>query len=260
MNIRSRDDESDAEDIAQCAGECLGCTFGVESADNAVDLLEIRLAQRRRYSMECAGAQHCCGGESLCGDSYEFFEDGRSSGYMLLSDGMGSGGRAAVEGALTCELFKRLLGGGFDFDSAVRIVNSALMIKSEDETLSTADCLGVNLYNGRAVINKAGAAQSYHIRDGFVTRIDLPSLPLGILCDADTAQYTFTAEEGDLIVMISDGVPTDDSLWFEALLKGYDGRPPEDFAGCLLQEAVSRRPEEEDDDITVTVGRIVCHQ
>ena len=85
------------------------------------------------------------------------------------------------------------------------------MIKSEDETLSTVDCLAVNLYDGRATISKAGAAQSYHVRDGCVTRIDLPSLPLGILCETDTAHYSFTVKEGDIIVMVSDGVPTDGS-------------------------------------------------
>ena len=257
LSVRSRDDESDAGDIAACVGECLGCEFEVEHVENAIDMLEINLVQSRKYSLVCAGAQHCRSGESLCGDSYEFFEDGRSRGYMLLSDGMGSGGRAAVEGALTCELFKRLLGGGFDFDSAVRIVNSALMIKSEDEMLSTADCLGVDLCSGRSVISKAGAAQSYHVRDGFVTRVDLPSLPLGIMCETDTAHYSFTAEEGDMIVMISDGVPTDDSPWFEDLLRKYDGRPAGDFAGYLLREAVSRRTAGEDDDITVTIGTII---
>ena len=256
LTVRCRDDKSEAQEIADCAGECLGCGFEVESAEDAGDMLDITLAQRKKYSLVCAGAQHCCGGESLCGDSYDFFEDGRGKGYMLLSDGMGSGGRAAVEGALTCELFKRLLGGGFDFDSAVKTVNSALMIKSEDETLSTADCLGVNLYNGRAVISKAGAAQSYLVREGLVTRIDLPSLPLGILCETDTAKYTFTAEEGDMIVMISDGVPTDDSLWFENMLQSYDGQPAEDFARLLVANAVSRRPAGDDDDITVTIGTI----
>ena len=256
LTVRSRDDESEAAEVATCAEECFGYGFDVENAENTGDMLRITLAQRKKYSLACTGAQHCCGGEKLCGDSYEFFENGHGTSYMMLSDGMGSGGRAAVEGALTCELFRRLLGGGFDFDSAVRIVNSALMIKSEDETLSTADCLGVNLYNGRAVISKAGAAQSYHVRDGFVTRIDLPSLPLGILCETDTAKYTFTAEAGDMIVMISDGVPTDDSLWFENMLKSYDGQPAGDFARLLVANAVSRRPEGDDDDITVTIGTI----
>ena len=257
LTARCRDDESEAAEIACCAGECLGYGFDVEGVENAGDMLHIRLAQRKKYSIVCAGAQHCCGGENLCGDSYEFFEDRHGVGYMMLSDGMGSGGRAAVEGALTCELFRRLLGGGFDFDSAVKIVNSALMIKSEDETLSTADCLAVNLYSGRAVISKAGAAQSYHVRDGFVTRIDLPSLPLGILCETDTAKYTFTAEAGDMIVMLSDGVPTDDSQWFENMLRSFDGRPAGEFAKMLVDNAVRRRPEGDDDDITVTIGTIV---
>ena len=256
LTVRCSDDESEAGAVAEFAGGCMGMKFKPESAESSGDMLKISLVQDKKYSLVCAGAQHCCGGGSLCGDSYECFEDARGTGYMLLSDGMGSGGRAAVEGALTCELFRRLLGGGFDFDSAVKIVNSALMIKSDDETLSTADCLGINLYNGRAVISKAGAAQSYHIRNGLVTRIDLPSLPLGILCDTDTAKYTFTAEEGDIIVMISDGVPTDDSLWFENILKSIDGQPTEDFARQLVEYAVSRRPEGDDDDITVTIGMV----
>ncbi len=257
LTVRCRDDRSEAQEIAECAGACFGYGFDVKSAENIGDMLLISLAQRKKYSLLCAGAQHCCGGERLCGDSYRFFENGQGTCYMLLSDGMGSGGRAAVEGALTCELFGRLLGGGFDFDSAVKIVNSALMIKSEDETLSTADCLGINLYNGRAVIHKAGAAQSYHVRDGCVTRIDLPSLPLGILCETDTAKYTFTAEEGDMIVMLSDGVPTDDSQWFENLLRSYDGRSAGAFARLLVENAVSRRPDGDDDDITVTVGTVM---
>ena len=256
LSVRCRDDSSEAREIAECAGECLGAGFDAESVESTGDMLLITLSQKKRYSLICAGAQHCCKGGELCGDSYESFEDSRGTCYILLSDGMGSGGRAAVEGALTCELFSRLLGGGFDFDSAVKIVNSALMIKSEDETLSTADCLGLNLYNGRAVISKAGAAQSYHVRDGFVTRIDLPSLPLGILCETDTAKYTFTAEKGDMIVMISDGVPTDGSLWFEDMLKSYDGRPAEEFARQLVESAVRRRPDGDDDDITVTVATV----
>lgn len=257
LTVGCRDDESEAADIAQCAGECLDCGFEVAAAENAGDMLEITLAQSEKYRLVCAGAQHCCGNQRLCGDSYQSFDDGLGGGYMLLSDGMGSGGRAAVEGALTCELFRQLLEGGFDFDSAVKIVNSALMIKSEDETLSTADCLHVNLFNGRAVISKAGAAQSYHVRDGFVTRIDLPSLPLGILCETDTAKYTFTAEPGDRIVMISDGVPTDDSLWFEEMLKNGSGQDADEFARLLVENAAARRPEGDDDDITVTIGTIL---
>ena len=103
---------------------------------------------------------------------------------------------------------------------------------------------------------KAGAAQSYHVREGVVNRVDLESLPLGILRETDLSRYALTAEEGDLFVMLSDGVPTDQSLWFESLLERYDGQEPEEFAAFLMQQAAQRRPAGEDDDITVIVGKM----
>ena len=245
------------DEIADYVGECLGGAFDEvqrEACDNSE--WHIRLVQRKNYHLVVAGAQHCHRGERLCGDAYEAFEDEEGNACVVVSDGMGSGGRAAVEGAMACGLFSRLLRGGFGCDSAVRIVNSALLIKSADESLSTLDCLRVNLYNGRTMFCKAGAAQSYHVREGVVNRVDLESLPLGILRETDLSRYALTAEEGDLFVMLSDGVPTDQSLWFESLLERYDGQEPEEFAAFLMQQAAQRRPAGEDDDITVIVGKM----
>ena len=104
LTVRSRDDESDAEDIAECAGECLGLDFGADRADNAGDMLDIVLTQRPAYALECVFEQHCCGGGSYCGDSCDSFGDGGSRGYMLLSDGMGSGGRADHEFKTTLKM------------------------------------------------------------------------------------------------------------------------------------------------------------
>lgn len=240
-------------EIGAYVGESLGCEFCEPTFEGSYRDFRVSMVQRQNYALTFGGAQHCCNGGQFCGDAYESFEDGEGCAYMLLSDGMGSGGRAAVDGAMACGIFSRLLKGGFGYESAVKIVNSALMLKSEEESLSTIDSLRLNLYNGRAMFCKAGAAQSYHVRDGVVNRIDTQSLPLGILRETDTAQYCFTAEEGDLIVMISDGVPTDESLWFEKLLGQYAGEEVQRFAEFLLERAVSRRPSGEDDDITVIV-------
>ena len=245
------------DEIADYVGECLGAVFKeaqTEEADNHT--CHINLVQRKNYRFLVGGAQHCHSGERLCGDAYEAFDDEEGNACVVISDGMGSGGRAAVEGAMTCGLFSRLLRGGFGCDNAVNLVNSALLIKSSDESLSTLDCLKINLYNGRTMFCKAGAAQSYHVREKVVNRIELESLPLGILRETDLMRYTMTAEEGDLFVMLSDGVPTDQSLWFELLLERYDGQEPEEFAAFLMQQAAQRRPAGEDDDITVIVGKM----
>lgn len=255
------------DELGAFVGECLGCELLLSEMEQQEGdaweegtILTIELVERPRYHLNFGAAQHCCNGGQLCGDAYESFEDGEGCAYLLLSDGMGSGGRAAVDGAMACGLFARLLRGGFGYESAVKIVNAALMLKSEEESLSTIDSLRLNLCNGRALFCKAGAAQSYHVRNGLVNRIDTRSLPLGILRETDTAQYCFTAEEGDLIVMLSDGVPTDDSMWFEKLLAAYDGEEPAQFARFLLSRAVSRRPAGEDDDITVMVGEIMNNE
>ena len=241
-------------ELGAYVGECLDGVFGAQTVKQQDGLLHMELTEQPFYRLDVGTAQHCCNGGRFCGDACEQFEDGDGCGYLLLSDGMGSGGRAAVDGAMTCALFSRMLRGGFDCESTVKITNAALMLKSEKESLATVDCLRLNLLNGRAVFFKAGAAQSYHVREGVVNRIDPQSLPLGILRETDTARYAFTAEEGDLIVMLSDGVPTDDSLWFEKLLEQYAGEPPEAFARFLLRRAINRRPANEDDDITVMVA------
>lgn len=259
LNMRVTDHVDLAKnEIADFVGETLGCEFGDPKFEGGRDEFKVHLTQSQNYRLSFGSAQHCCDGEKLCGDAYDAFVDGEGNAYMLISDGMGSGGRAAVDGAMACGLLSRLLKAGFSYEGAMKIVNSALLIKSEDESLSTIDSLRLNLYSGRAMFCKAGAAQSYHVRDGVVNRIDIESLPLGILRETDTAQYSFTAEEGDIIVMLSDGVPTDDSMWFENLLKKYNGESARDFAKFLLNRAVSRRPEGEDDDITVIVGRIIA--
>lgn len=259
VSLRLRETSStvlERDEIGTYVGESLGCEFDEPTLEGSRREFRVSLVQRPQYALVFGGAQHCCNDGQFCGDAYESFEDGEGCAYMLLSDGMGSGGRAAVDGAMACGIFSRLLQGGFGYDSAVKIVNSALMVKSEEESLSTIDSLRLNLYNGRAMFCKAGAAQSYHVRDGVVNRIDTQSLPLGILRETDTAQYCFTAEEGDLIVMLSDGVPTDESLWFEKLLGQYAGEDVEQFAQFLLNRAVSRRPSGEDDDITIIVMAI----
>ena len=60
-----------------------------------------------------------------------------------------------------------------------------------------------------------------------------------------------------MIVMISDGVPTDDSMWFEEMLKNCGGQNAEEFARLLVENAAARRTEGDDDDITVTIGAIL---
>ena len=92
----------------------------------------------------------------MCGDAYQSFTDRRSVAHIILSDGMGSGTAAAVDSNMTVSLLQKLIDAGVGYQAALKIVNSALLVKSGEESLSTIDITAVNLYTGQAWFYKAG--------------------------------------------------------------------------------------------------------
>lgn len=52
---------------------------------------------------------------------------------------MGSGTAAAVDSNMTVSLIVKLIEAGVDYTAALKIVNSALLVKSGEESLSTVD-------------------------------------------------------------------------------------------------------------------------
>ncbi len=222
------------------------------------DHLKITLCEKPRYRVEVGAAQLCCSGEKLCGDAYDSFEDGSGRLFVILSDGMGSGGRAAVDGAMASGLATRLIQSGLGADSVLRLVNSALMVKSEDESLSTLDIAAVDLFSGRLESLKAGAAASLLRSMGRVSRMEQASLPIGILRDAAFARSHDTLVNGDIFLLMSDGVLTNGIGWVEEWLRDFDDRQGgmNRLAEEIAAEARRRQQNEREDDITVIALRV----
>ena len=162
--------------------------------------------ERAGYSAECVYYQVPSEEGEICGDCFDSFFDGRGNFVAVLSDGMGTGSRAAIDGAMASSLLSKLIVAGFSFPCAMRLVNSAMLIKSHEESLATLDILKINLYTGQAVIYKAGAALSLLRRQNKVSEIKKPAMPIGILRQAQFATVRGVLKDGDVIVMMSDGV------------------------------------------------------
>lgn len=244
-------------DLRDVVGEALGVEFLSPVFTGGAGAFTLELTQKPPLRVEFGAAQHCCSGERLCGDSYDALLDDSGGAVMLLSDGMGSGGRAAVDSAMTCGLLGRLLRAGFGIHGALRVVNSALLIKSDDESLSTADCLRMSLFTGEVDFCKAGAAQSFVRSDGEVKDIDIPSLPLGIMRELDCGSEAMRLSAGDVVLMVSDGAITDDVEWLRNELARFDGEDPRALARSVVSLASARRGGSGDDDITALV--LCCH-
>lgn len=191
------------------------------------------------------------GGNAICGDSYEYFFDGKGKLIIILSDGMGTGGRAAVDGAMASGLMSRLLKAGFDFDAALKILNSSMLFKSTDESLATLDIAEIDLFTGKTRLLKAGAAPTIIRRSGRAGKAQSTSLPAGILRGVTFDKAVITMKKGDIVLMMSDGAASEGTDWISAEIESWDDGSAQALAERISKCARRRRTDKKEDDITV---------
>lgn len=163
------------------------------------------------------------GGPEASGDCGLNFEDGFGNAYFILSDGMGTGPRAAVESGMAVSLASRLLKAGVGMKGAVKLINSLLLTKSEDEIFATVDLMRINAFSGKTDIIKLGAAATHIIRNGGdAERIESRSTPAGILSSVDFERKTLRLCDGDVAVMATDGIPDSVFPYIKKLVKDPD--------------------------------------
>ncbi|HPF56914.1 MAG TPA: SpoIIE family protein phosphatase [Clostridiales bacterium] len=169
-------------------------------------------------------------------------------GLFILSDGMGTGPRAALDGHMAISVFEKLYCAGSGIDIALCCANSALAARTDNEALATFDALLIDDSTGEAEFIKAGAYLSYVLRDGSVSKIEGNTLPIGILGDPQVFRRKVRLQKGDVIVMTSDGI-IDEELP-AARLRDKKERSLKAFCEGLAEEAKDRSADKKDD-ITV---------
>lgn len=140
----------------------------------------------------------------------------------------------------------------------------------EDEDFATVDLTVIDRQSCRARFYKMGAATSFIMRQGHVRKIKGAALPVGIIPRLRLTHISAVLKEGDLIVMVSDGITDADRKDPEACwLCDYLSRNiyREDFdadrlsarqiAADILAEAEARYGGRERDDLTVAAALIV---
>lgn len=218
--------------------------------------LMITVIEKPNFKMSFGFAQYCAEGK-LCGDTIKTINDTRGHMIFIISDGMGKGGRAALDGAMGAGLLSKLLSAGFGFDSSLKVVNSALLVKSSEESLATLDCACVDLFTGKCEFFKAGAPRSYIVKNSSVTKCELSSMPAGILRGIEFAKRTTVLNVGDEIIMMSDGITDVGEELLDEFLRYDDSDSPNDRAKEILDFAVAHSDSRHRDDMSVIVAKLI---
>ena len=188
-------------------------------------------------------------GQRLCGDSLSWFRGQGNLLYLLLSDGMGSGREAQRESMMTLRLTEQFLTAGIEAETALKTLNAALNLRSDDQgSFTTIDLLAVDLADKQAALYKYGAAPTYIKRQGSVRRLTGSALPAGLQDSASAPPpVRFPVEENTFVLMISDGVADSGSdQWLQDLLAGWQGEDPNVLVSLVLREARQRRQGDDD--------------
>ena len=200
--------------------------------------------------------------EAVSGDSYSFMELSNGKYLMALADGMGSGYLAQQESKMTIELLENFLEAGFDNEVALRIINSALVLKSDVECYATMDMALIDQYTGVIEFLKMGASTSFIVRGDEVITVKASSFPIGILSHVDMVSCKKQLKDGDIIIMVTDGMlenkndRLDREITFKHFISESKSNSPEYMAKFLLDKTKNLMAGEETDDMTIIVARI----
>lgn len=222
---------------------------------------------------------------------------------LILSDGMGKGIKAAAGSRLVTTRLRRNLKAGMPVAAAIKEVNGYMIEQAEgaapkkcdnsaaditadaveapspenpndrgptSEEFATVDLTVIDRKSRRARFYKMGAATSFIMRQGRVRRIRGAALPVGIIPKLRLTHISAVLREGDLIIMVSDGITDADrndpeACWLCRYLsetvysEDFDiGRmSARQIASEILSEAKKRYGGREADDLTVAAALIV---
>ena len=238
----------------------VGRDFDIPSVSYGGDEAFIFISEKPVYKIEVGISQISKDNGKLCGDSYKYFSDGRGRFIMLLSDGMGTGGRAAVDSSMVSGLMSRMLRSGFGFDCSLKIINSSMLFKSTDESLATVDIAAIDLFTGQCELLKAGAGPTFVKHKNRVGKAESTSLPPGILRDVSFEKAKVSLKSDDVVVMVSDGVVSEGDDWVCSMIRNFKCgyMSAQQLSDEIAGAAQRRFSKGHGDDITVMTAVVHC--
>jgi stage II sporulation protein E len=246
-----------AKEAAAAISDVLGVKVRVSEASKSVitkDLESFIFVEDTKFKMLTGIARAMK--ENVSGDNFSILKMDNGEFMVALSDGMGTGKEAGEESETVMSLLEQMIESGFKAETAIKLIISSLVLKSDKQSFSTIDMSIINLFTGMCEFIKIGAAAAFIKRDNWVETISSTTLPIGMFGSVDYDTVTKKLYEADIIIMVTDGVL--DSLdgdnkeaSMEQLISEIKSSNPQEIANRILDKALSKSNYIPIDDMTV---------
>ena len=127
---------------------------------------------------------------------------------------------------------------------------------------ATLDVNILDLYEGDMKLLKNGSCPTFVKINGKVEILKSVALPTGILSNIDLVEYNYDLQDGDIILMCSDGVINSNKeylnkeLWIQEILEEMETYDAQKISDIVLKEAIDNDFGKEKDDMTVMAFKI----
>jgi GAF domain-containing protein len=258
-----------AEDLARRAGVAVDNARLYQERDRVAHTLQQSLLPKRLPAvpgLEFEGRYHALGsGNEVGGDFYDVFASGGGTWGMTIGDVCGKGPEAAAVMGVVRTTLRAAAMHEDRPSNLLRSLNEALRQHLVDERFCTVAYVRIRPGDRRArlTICLAGHPAAAVVRaDGRVERAGRPGTLLGVLPDLSLTDVTVDLEEGDAIVLFTDGV-TDErrgsggEAGMMRALHDLRGASAADIANTLDRLIAGPRSQPPRDDAAILVARVI---
>ncbi len=252
--------KSVADALSECCGEKMRPAWNCRAAVSS-EPVNFHFVQDTKYQIFCGISKITKAGELVSGDNYAFLQKDTGKVVMSLADGMGSGVAACQESEKVIELLEQFLDAGFPQETAVRMINSCMLLQNRWQMFSTIDLCMVDLYDAGCDIIKSGAASTFLYQGNEIEVIPSGAFPAGVMQQSDYESMHRKLAAGSSIVMMTDGVldalPQEGREQCMAELIGKSAtKNAKEYARRLMEKVYLMQKLQARDDMTILVGTI----
>ncbi len=253
LTVRHKDSSKSA--LPNVVSKVLKCVFEVvdcsQSKISGFDVVSLK--QSPRYAISYGVATCAMDGSQASGDTFSIQNVTYDKTMLVLCDGMGSGEKANFNSTSTIGMIENFYKAGFNNNAILSLINKILATYNS-ESFTCLDMAMVDLTAGVIDIIKLGGTQSMIIRNQKCYVMGGGALPLGIVEEAKPYTDRHIIMDGDIMVMVTDGIS--DYLSIDNicdLIINSHNINPEQVAEEILNVATSGGAR---DDSTVIVAKI----
>lgn len=222
-------------------------------------------SRREKLAVDISASQYAASG-TINGDCCGWQDIGDGRTVMVVSDGMGKGKKAAAESLLVTKTLISLLRAGVTPDLALKMINTVMLMKDDEESYATVDLAIIDRISGKVKFYKIGAAPTLIRHRETVEEVKLSAVPLGIVNGLKIRYMETELKKDDWIIMMSDGVSdggTAGSTGRDAFIDTLKSTvakvrsaDPEMMSMLLIDQAADSYIGRERDDLTVLAAHI----